>query len=71
MGPLSMRHVTKCYTETAPAVTGWRRYVSPLFIMAHTVQGHLVGQRDSGQFARPALEQLQQPFVGLLITRSV
>src|SRR5277367_3537334 len=33
--------------------------------------GDLVGQRDSGQFARPALQQLQQPFVGLLVARPV
>ena len=41
-GSTPMRHVTKCYTETAPAVTGWRRYVSPLFIMAHTVRAILL-----------------------------
>src|SRR5271166_5399638 len=41
-GSTPKRHVTKYHTETAPAATGWRRYVSPLFIIAHTVRAILL-----------------------------
>src|SRR5277367_4741149 len=46
-GSTPKRHVTKCYTETAPAVTGWRRYASPLFIMAHTVRAILLASETA------------------------
>src|ERR1700712_4479082 len=41
-GSTPKRYVTKCHTETAPAATGWRRYVSPLFIIAHTIRAILL-----------------------------
>src|ERR1700733_7812923 len=40
--PTPKRYVTKDHTEAASATGGWRRYTSPLVIMAHTVRAILL-----------------------------
>ena len=62
------RYVTKGHTKAAPATGGWRRYTSPLVIMAQTVRAILLASATATSLRGLRCEQLQQPFRGLLVS---